>query len=157
MTGPSGAGKSAIGGALARALGWPFQDADDLHPPENVAKMRAGRPLDEDDRRPWLAAVRSAIAAHLERGGSAVLACSALRRAHRQALGAGDPRVRFVLLEVSPALLAARLSARQGHFMPPALLPSQLATFEPSDELLRVDAARAPAEVVAEIRRGLGI
>jgi gluconokinase len=157
VMGPSGSGKSVVGAALAHALGWPFLDADDLHPASNVAKMRAGEPLDEDDRRPWLQAVRRAIDQHLAAGRSAVVACSALRASYREALGAADPRVRFVLLSLAPERLAERLAERRGHFMPASLLPSQLAVFEGAADLLAVDASRPVAEVVTAVRDTLGL
>src|SRR5579883_3513106 len=126
VMGVAGAGKTTVGRLLAQRLGFRFADADDLHPPENVARMRAGLPLREEDRAPWLAALRRLIDGWLEHGEDAVLACSALRASHRRQLGAGRPGVRLVFLHAPPALLAARLAARKGHFAGPALLESQL-------------------------------
>src|SRR5579884_1235439 len=126
VMGVSGAGKTTVGRALAAALGWPFVDADDLHPAANVEKMRRGQPLDDADRAPWLAAVASTIRSMRD----GVVACSALKRAYRDLLRVRDD-VRFVYLAVDEKVLAARLAARQGHYMPPSLLPSQLATLEP--------------------------
>lgn len=130
--GVSGSGKSTVGAALAQRLGAPFVDADALHPAANIAKMAAGHPLDDGDRHPWLAKVGDWLAGH--DGG--VTSCSALKRSYRDQLRAHCPRVVFLHLTGSPELLARRLSARVDHFMPAALLRSQLDTLEPlgSDE-----------------------
>ena len=127
--GVSGAGKSTVGAALAQRLGLNFVDADSLHPETNVAKMAAGTPLTDDDRWPWLALVGHALAS-AEREGL-VIACSALRRAYRDAIRAVAPTAQFVHLTVPVSTLAQRVANRPGHFMPPALLNSQLATLEP--------------------------
>jgi gluconokinase len=126
VMGPSGAGKSLVGAAVAARLRVPFVDGDDLHPAANVAKMRAGRALDDADRMPWLDAVGLVLA----RQAPVVVACSALRRAYRDRLRAAAPDARFVELVVPTAELGQRMS-RRDHFMPPALLDSQLATLEP--------------------------
>lgn len=128
VMGVSAAGKSSVGIALADLLAVPFVDADDLHPPANVAKMAAGTPLDDDDRAPWLDVVGAVLAAA---PGGLVVACSALRCAYRDRLRALAPDAVFVHLHGDEAMLAARAAARAGHFMPPALLASQLATLEP--------------------------
>ena len=131
MMGVSGSGKTSVGEALAARLGWPFEEGDTLHPAANIAKMKAGVPLDDADRRPWLDAVAGWIAERLAGGGSGVISCSALKRAYRDRLAqAGGAALRFVLLDVSPQVLRDRLVQRQGHFMPPSLLDSQLATLE---------------------------
>ena len=127
--GVSGAGKSAVGAALAERLGISFADADSLHPEANVAKMAAGTPLTDDDRWPWLALVGHALAS-AEREGL-VIACSALRRAYRDAIRAEAPTAQFVHVSVPVSTLAQRVANRPGHFMPPPLLNSQLATLEP--------------------------
>jgi len=129
VMGVSGAGKTSVGEGLAARLGAPFVEGDALHPAANVAKMAAGVPLGDEDRLPWLEAVAAAVAA--EPAPEVVVTCSALRRAYRDILRlhCGRPVV-FVFLEGSPSLLAARMGARTGHFMPPALLASQLATLE---------------------------
>lgn len=127
VMGVSGCGKSTVGAALAATLGARFVDADDLHPPANVARMTSGLPLRESDRLPWLAAVADV----LRTTPSVVVACSALRRAHRDVLRGGDPRTTFLHLDVPAEVLRERLSARAGHFMPATLLDSQLATLEP--------------------------
>lgn len=127
VMGVSGSGKSHLGAALARAYGVDFVEGDDLHPPANIAKMSAGIPLDDADRRPWLEAIAAAIAAH--RGQGVVVACSALRRAYRDRLREADPALRLLYLRVPRDELARRMRERR-HFMPPALLDSQLATLE---------------------------
>lgn len=140
VMGPSGCGKSTVGSALAEALGARFVDGDDLHPPENVAKMSAGIPLDDGDRVPWL----RTVGATLHDGDRIVVACSALRRAYRDAIRAEAPDAFFAELVVDRSLLAERLSARSDHFMPASLLDSQLQTLEPlaADELgIRVPAS----------------
>jgi gluconokinase len=167
IMGAAGAGKTTVGRALAAALGWPFVDADDVHPPANVARMRAGIPLTDAERAPWLAALAVMIADAVAGRRSLVLACSALTRAYRRRLvpgGAPAARdaVRFVHLHATPALLAARLGGRPGHFFPPALLESQLDTLEEPREdepapVVTLDAAAAPAVLVAEIRDALGV
>ncbi|MGE3194586.1 MAG: gluconokinase [Microbacteriaceae bacterium] len=129
VMGVSGAGKTTVGRALAERLGLAFQDADDLHPAANVAKMAAGVPLDDSDRGPWLAVVGEALAAAPEPG--MVMACSALKRAYRDAIRARAGDARFVLVTAPVAVLRERIGHRTGHFMPPALLDSQLATLEP--------------------------
>lgn len=130
VMGVSGAGKTAVGRALAQELGWAFLEGDAFHPPANVEKMRAGVPLTDADRAPWLDAIADALAAHEARGERCVLACSALRRRYRDRLGSAAP-CRFVLLDVARDELARRLRERRGHFMPAALLASQIETLEP--------------------------
>lgn len=152
--GPSGAGKTTVGRALADAVGWRFIEADDLHPPENVAKMRQGVGLTHVDRMPWLSAVRSEMEHADARGESAVMACSALTDEYRAILSAGLDSVRFVYLHADPELLAERLRTRRGHFAGPALLPSQLATLEqPGHPALTLDAGLPVDRLVADIRR----
>ena len=128
VMGVSGSGKTTVGVALAAALGVPFRDADDLHPAANVAKMAAGIALTDDDRMPWLALVGAELAVAPD---GLVIACSALKKAYRQAILAAAPSVRFVFLDGSRALLESRVQFRRGHFMPASLLDSQLATLEP--------------------------
>lgn len=150
VMGVSGAGKSTIGRLIADRLGLPFGDADDFHPPRNIAKMRRGEPLDDDDRRPWLEAIGAHLAAHRARG--AVVTCSALKRAYRDRLRAAAPGLRFLHLRGEPALIAARQAARQGHFMPPSLVASQFATLEETAgeaDVIALDVAAAPEDIVA--------
>jgi gluconokinase len=129
VMGVSGSGKTTVGRLLARHLDVPYAEGDDFHPAANVAKMRAGHPLDDEDRRPWLDEIARWLAGHAEGGG--VVACSALKRRYRARLASAAPRVFFLHLDGSPELIAARITARQGHFMPPELLRTQLADFEP--------------------------
>jgi gluconokinase len=129
VTGVSGVGKTSVGRALAARLGLPYADGDDFHAPESIAKMRAGLPLEEHERAPWLARVGRWLNEHQQQGG--VISCSALRRSHRDALRSAAPSARFVQLVADPERIAARLAARTDHFMPASLLPSQLAILEP--------------------------
>jgi gluconokinase len=129
VMGVSGSGKSTVGAALAQRLGVPFADADDFHPPANVAKMKAGTPLDDDDRYPWLEAIGGWLADHCGTGG--VMSCSALKRKYRDQLRRHCPQTEFVHLSGSPEVIAARQASRPGHFMPASLMASQFATLEP--------------------------
>ena len=159
VMGVSGSGKSTVGAALAAALDVPFQDADPLHPASNVAKMAAGIALTDDDRMPWLALVGGELSAASSSRGSGsglVMACSALKRAYREAILAAAPDARFVFLDGSRELIESRLADRHGHFMPSSLLGSQLATLEPleSDEpgiTVELRAGESPSELVARI------
>jgi gluconokinase len=154
MMGVCGCGKTTVGRALADALGWPFFDADDFHPPGNVAKMAAGLPLTDEDRWPWLARMTEAMRAIDARGGNAVLACSALRQAYRDRLAAaGD--VRFVHLAGDYDTIAARLATRSHRYMPASLLGSQFATLEPPADALDVDIRQGIDAQVAQIRAAL--
>jgi len=116
VAGVSGSGKTTVGSLLASRLGWPFTDADALHPAANIAKMRAGHPLSDADRKPWLAAVGARMDHFAAAGESAVLACSALKHSYRDQLLAGRAAARMVFLPVSREVLEARLRARHGHF-----------------------------------------
>ena len=160
VMGVAGAGKTLIGKALARAVGWPFYDADDFHSRANVDKMRRGEGLTDEDRRPWLASMRDLISGILERGDRGVLACSALKQAYRIVLVPEDApagTVRFVYLHVPEQVLRERLAAREHHFAPPTLLPSQLQTLEEPADALWEDGTRPPDEIVRSIRAGLNI
>ena len=149
--GVAGAGKTTVGTALAKRLAWEFLDADDDHPPANVAKMARDRPLTDDDRRDWIEAGCERVARHVARGEDVVLACSALREAHRALLAAAAPRVEIVHLAAPPDVIERRLAARGGHFAGPALLPSQLGDLELPEDALVVDARLPVAELVAQI------
>ena len=131
VMGVSGCGKSTVGAALAAALGWRYLEGDQLHPPANVARMAAGIALTDEDREGWLEriGIKLVQAAALRQG--LVASCSALKRSYRDLLRAAEPGVRFVHLQGSPELLAERMAARTGHYMPASLLQSQLATLEP--------------------------
>lgn len=155
VMGVTGAGKTTVGRLLAAQLGWAFFDADDFHPKPNVEKMRAGQPLTDADRAPWLAAVRVLIADCLRQGRNAVIACSALKASYRARLQVDPNRVAFVFLTGDPDLLRARLRARQGHFMPAALLDSQISLLEEPPEGVRVNIALLPGEIVAKVRETL--
>jgi len=152
VMGVSGSGKSTIGILLAEKLAVPFIDADHLHPESNVEKMAAGRPLNDDDRWPWLALVGSALAA--ASGTGLVIACSALKRSYREAILAAAPNTTFVLLHGPRELLSERMGHRDDHFMPLGLLYSQLATLEQlaADEPgFTVSIEPNPEVIVAEI------
>lgn len=154
VMGVSGAGKSTIGSLVAGLLGVPFIDGDDLHPEANRSKMAAGIPLDDGDRAPWLALIGQTIATRLAAGEPVVLACSALKRAYRDALRAAVPSLVFALPTGDPEVLVRRLAVRQHEFMPRTLLDSQLATLEPlgPDEAhVEVDFADAPDESARQI------
>ncbi|HNP16641.1 MAG TPA: gluconokinase [Terrimesophilobacter sp.] len=157
VMGVTGSGKSTVGELLADELGIPFADADHLHSEANVQKMAAGHPLTDEDRWPWLQRVGEVLREH--EGTGLVMACSALKRAYREAILAVEPRTEFILLDGARELLEWRLSRRHGHFMPESLLDSQLATLEPlgADELgITVSIDPAPNEIVADIRSKLG-
>lgn len=156
VMGVSGSGKSTTGGALAARLGWPFIEGDSFHPPANVAKMAAGHPLDDADRDPWLHALAGEFARNQALGQSAVMGCSALKRAYRDILRSGAPRVRFLHVHGTRAILEDRLSHREGHFFPARLLDSQLATLEmlaPDEDGVVVDMALPVTDQVAQALR----
>ena len=154
VMGVSGSGKTVVGQALAKDLGWPFFDADNFHPKENVAKMAAGTPLTDADRWPWLDRLAVEMKAIEERGADAVLACSALRQAYRDRISrAGD--VRYVHLSGDHDTIAERLAGRKHHYMPPTLLASQLATLEPPTDAIVIDVRDAVPVQVAKIRAAL--
>ena len=131
VMGVSGSGKSTIADKLAIRIGWTFEDGDKFHPASNVAKMKAGTPLTDEDRWPWLRAIAAEIDRACAAGEHVVIACSALKRVYRDILVHGRNDVRIVFLDGTQQLIADRLAKRKGHFMPPDLLPSQFRTLEP--------------------------
>lgn len=154
VMGVAGSGKTTIARMLAERLGWRFQEGDALHPPANVAKMSAGTPLTDDDRWPWLHAIAAVIDTWRAEGTSGIVTCSALKRAYRDILIGNRPDVRLVHLAGDKPLIAARMAARKGHFMPTALLDSQFATLEPpgaEENPIIVDIAPGPAAIVAAL------
>ena len=156
LMGVTGSGKTTVGRALAESLRWQFIDADDFHPPSNVAKMRAGIPLDDADRAPWLAALRTHIVGWLNSEANVVLACSALKQAYRDEVVV-SPDVRLVYLRGSSQLITARLRERHGHYMDPNLLSSQFATLEEPRDALVVDVDTSVDEIVKQIRKGVRV
>ena len=156
LMGVAGSGKTTIGLALAELLQWQFVDADGFHPPANVAKMRAGIPLEDTDRAPWLASLQHAIAGWLEARSNVVLACSALKQAYRRQL-LMDSKVKLVYLRGSRNLISKRLSQRHGHYMDPNLLASQFATLEEPHDTVVVDVEANVPDIVAQVRKSLGV
>lgn len=152
VMGVSGSGKSTISDRLAGRLGWRYEDGDRLHPASNVAKMSAGHPLTDEDRWPWLQAIADEIDRFSAAGERVVVACSALKRAYRDILVHGRDDVRIVFLDGTEDLIAARLAARKGHFMPPGLLTSQFKTLERpgADERPITVSIDAPVEKIVD-------
>ncbi|PSL51638.1 gluconate kinase (SKI family) [Saccharothrix carnea] len=152
VMGVSGAGKSTVARALADRLAWPLAEADEFHPPANIAKMSAGTPLTDADRAPWLAAIRDWITARAAAGESTVVTCSALKRTYRDVLREAGARVRFLHLDGTADVIGDRLRHRSGHFMPPSLLRSQFDALEPlrPDEDGAAVGVADPPELIAE-------
>jgi gluconokinase len=166
VMGVSGSGKSTVAAELVDRLGWEFAEGDEFHPPENVAKMAAGHPLDDEDRWPWLRRLADWIGEHETAGRSVVVTCSALKRSYRDLLCAGHPSVWFAHVTVDADVLRSRLEHRTGHYMPASLLDSQLATLQPlqDDEPgAAISGAEPAADVVThllavlEAERGVSI
>ncbi|MHB9863639.1 gluconokinase [Streptomyces sp. YIM S03343] len=158
VMGVSGSGKSTVGRLLARRLAVPFLEADDLHPAANRAKMAAGRPLDDEDRRPWLTALVAWIREATDSGRGGVMACSALKREYRDLFRGAGAGVWFLHLQLDPSSAGRRVAGRVGHFMPVQLEDSQYATLEPlrADEPgMTVDAAAAPQTIVDEAAKAV--
>ena len=163
VAGVAGSGKTTVGAQVAGRLGWRFADADDFHPAANVAKMRAGLPLTDEDRVPWLRAICAWMDDLIAAGQSGVVTCSALKRSYRDELLRGRPAAMMFFLQVSRDVLVRRLTGRMGHFFPEELLDSQLRTQElpaPDERVVTVsadvDPARIVDEIVAQVGRSLG-
>ena len=156
IMGVSGCGKSTVAGLLAGRLGWDLAEGDDMHPAASIAKMAAGQPLTDEDRWPWLARVAAWIRAQITAHRPGIITCSALKRSYRDVLRA-DPVV-FVYLAASRELIARRLAARPGHFMPLALLDSQFAALEPpgpDEQAVTVDISRSPEQTASLVMAAL--
>ena len=153
--GVAGSGKTTVAKLFAKKTGAIFYEGDDFHPPENVAKMSAGIPLTDADRKKWLQSLRKIIFAALAKKEFSVLTCSALKAKYRDALAKKNPRVKFVHLIGSRTMIAERLEKRRGHFMPPALLNSQFAILEAPSDALVFSCAMAPKIIVAELIQAL--
>jgi gluconokinase len=154
IMGVTSSGKSTVGEGLAAQLGWAFRDADSFHPPENVAKMSSGQPLDDEDRKPWLAAIARFIDEAETHGKPAIVTCSALKRIYRDVIVGSRAHVALVHLVGDKPLIAKRMAARKNHFMPTSLLDSQFATLEPpqdDEKPLRVSIDQEPQQIIASI------
>jgi gluconokinase len=157
VMGVAGCGKSTVGRMLAQRLGWPFAEADDFHSAANVAKMAAGTPLTDEDRRPWLESIRRWMD---ETASDSVVTCSALRRSYRDILRGAQANVRFLHLSGTQESIGARMAARTSHFMPTSLLASQLATLEPlgaDEDGVVINVTGRPEEIVAGAIKVLGL
>lgn len=158
LTGVAGSGKTTIGRALAHRLDVPFYDGDDFHPPQNVAKMTRGEPLDDADRAPWLARLHELLAGLSARHEQAVISCSALKRVYRQQLAQDLPNVTFIYLQGNFDLIYARMRARRDHYMSAAMLQSQFEALEPptTDEAIVVHIDDSVEAIVENIVATLG-
>jgi gluconokinase len=156
LMGPTGAGKTTVGEILSRELGWEFADADSFHSPANVEKMSKGIGLTDEDRKPWLAALRRKIDQWIAAGENGILACSALKEAYRRELNAG-PQVKWVYLKGTFDELTQRVEARQGHYAKKDLVVSQFAALEEPKDAVTIDVSRSPEEIAADVRRTLGV
>lgn len=157
LMGVAGSGKTTIGRLLSDELGWPFYDGDDFMPESNVAKMATGQPLNDEDRKPWLARLNHLIREHVANGRSLILASSALKQAYRHQLSQDVKRIHFVYLKGDHRLFEQRLEQRKGHFMKAGMLTSQFATLEEPENALVVDAGLSPDEIVNWIRDALNL
>jgi gluconokinase len=154
--GVSGCGKSSVAKALANKLGWDFYDADDFHPPENVAKMASGIPLSDSDRSPWLATLNDLISSSLKQDRSGVLACSALKERYRQQLLGSNKGVQIVFLKGSYDLIWSRMEKRKDHYMKPYMLKSQFESLEEPTNALTMDISASVDELVQGILKKIG-
>lgn len=157
IMGVAGSGKTTIGQLLARQLGWSYHEADDFHSAANKEKMGRGVPLTDEDRAPWLAAIHAAMADCQRQGQAAVFTCSALKEKYRDVLLGDLDGVALVFLSGNRDLLQERIAGRQGHYMKPGMLDSQLAILEPPRDAVTIDIHATPAQIVATIRQRLGI
>ncbi|NHN55341.1 gluconokinase [Calidifontibacter sp. DB0510] len=160
VMGVSGSGKTTLAEGIARRLGWMYAEGDDFHPAANVAKMRAGIPLTDEDRWPWLRQIGEWITQQEKSGRSAVITCSALKRSYRDLLRENRPGVRFLYLDVPREVLAQRLAERKGHYMPASLLDSQLDTLEalqPDEPGVVVRAHGSPEDALNDALAALGL
>ena len=155
LMGVSGVGKTTIGQALAEALGWRFLDADDFHPPENVAKMAVGIPLDDTDRQPWLAKMNEELLKLQSGGSSAVLGCLGLKESYREQLARGVEDLEVAYLHGEFALIQERMNGRRHRFMPSTLLQSQFAALEPPEQAISVDVSASIEKSVSVIKAQL--
>ena len=153
--GVAGSGKTTVAKLFAEKTGAVFYEGDDFHPPSNIAKMRRGIPLTDEDRAQWLQALREVIVRSLAKNELAAIACSALKAKYREQLQGGDGRVKFVYLTGPHDLIEERLKNRHGHFMPAALLDSQFAVLEPPTDALTFSVEKSPEEIVAELIQAL--
>ena len=151
VMGVSGSGKTSVGKSLARHLGWDFYDADDFHPPENIAKMASGIPLDDSDRAPWLASLHDLISSSLKADRPGVLACSALKERYRQQLVDGNDGVQIVYLKGSYDLIWSRMERRTDHYMKPHMLKSQFDNLEEPTNALTMDISMSVDDMVQKI------
>ncbi len=160
LMGVSGCGKSTVAAVLAGRLGWAFEEGDAMHPQSNLDKMAAGHPLDDEDRKPWLAKVADWVDERLDAGENGLITCSALKRAYRDLINRRGSGVIFVYLAGTPELIGSRLVARNGHFMPPGLLDSQFEALEepaPDEPEIRVAVGAAPTVIARHIAERLGL
>ena len=155
VMGVTGVGKTTVGRLLAERTGWIYYDADDFHSPANVEKMRAGTPLTDNDRWPWLDRLNEVLHAAESQGASVILGCSALKHRYRDRLERGLSAVRWVYLKGSEELITSRLQARKGHYMNPALLQSQFDALEPPRDALTIDVDDEPAALAERVLSGL--
>ena len=160
VMGVSGSGKSTVAGTLAGRLHWPFQEGDALHPLSNIDKMKAGHPLTDGDRSSWLEKVAEWVEARLDRGEDGIITCSALKRRYRDIIARRGLGVVFVYLAGTEEMIAMRIKARQGHFMPRLLLDSQFADLEgpaPDEPAIRMDIGPPPSAIAQHILERLGL
>jgi gluconokinase len=156
LMGTTGAGKTTVGEILSRDLGWEFADADKFHSPANVEKMSKGIGLTDEDRKPWLDALRDKILRWIARGENGILACSALKKAYRDELSVG-PQVKWIYLKGSFEEISKRVAERKGHYAKQDLVVSQFAALEEPADALTIDVDRSPEEIAADILRRLGL